>query len=146
MEAETAALRWSSLYHQPHDMWMLCFKCFTSGETFVPSSQGYPTSSIWCTATLKWLEFLFIHTPHEKGNPLNCCYTIITLHYSGSSSKAARQPLLFYVFLLLLLFSFNGSIWQPMECNGQKLWNLAHWIRTVPWSLTANLLSLAHEL
>ena len=49
----------------------------------------------------------------------------------------SRHPLLFYIFLFLL-FSCHGSLRQPIERHGQKLWNLAHWFWTGPLSGTDN--------
>ena len=44
----------------------------------------------------------------QKGNKANI--------YRGSSSEAARQPLLFYIFLLLL-FPCHGSPWESMAAH-----------------------------
>jgi hypothetical protein len=84
---------------------------------------------------------------------LPCASTVILfepskygLHppFIGGQAAKQRDILLFsYVFLLL---SFNGSLWQPIERHGEKLWNLAHWFRTVPLSHDPNLWLLAHEL
>ena len=44
------------------------------------------------------------------------------IFYWVSSSKAARQLIVFVLFFLLLLLSFSGSLWQPIERLGEKFW------------------------
>ena len=49
----------------------------------------------------------------------------------GGQAAKLRDTLLF-LYVFLLLFSCHWSLWQPIEPHNKKLWNLAHWFRTVP--------------
>ena len=50
------------------------------------------------------------------------------------SCATLARPLHCCLQLYLLLFFFLGFLWQPIEPIGQKCWNLAHWLSTVPSS------------
>ncbi len=68
------------------------------------------------------LLYVLLLGAEPKGlEPLLLLYVLLL----GAEPKGLEPLLLLYV-LLLLLYSSNGSLWQPYERNMGKLWNLAH--------------------